>query len=57
MTFPSATAAPPAPSAQPPGDASSDTEKALRWLSDLRAKNLITEVEYDEKRKAIIDRL
>jgi hypothetical protein len=57
VTFPSPTAAPPAPSAQPVGDVPSDTEKALRWLDDLRAKNLITEAEYDEKRKAIIDRL
>jgi uncharacterized RDD family membrane protein YckC len=57
VTFPSSTVAPPAPSSPPPGGLSADTEKALRWLEELRAKNLITEAEYDEKRKAIIDRL
>ncbi len=57
VTFPSPAAAPPAPSSQSPGSVSPDTEKALRWLDELRAKNLITEAEYDEKRKAIIDRL
>jgi hypothetical protein len=32
-------------------------EMALRQLADLRAKNLITEEEYQAKRKAIVDRL
>jgi hypothetical protein len=31
--------------------------EALRQLDDLRAKNLITDEEYQAKRKAILDRL
>jgi hypothetical protein len=44
------------PSAAPPSGAP-DSAEALRLLDDLRAKNLITEDEYQAKSKAIIDRL
>ena len=47
---PPPTAAPRAPRAEDPGD-------ALQRLNDLRARNLITEEEYQEKRKAILDEL
>jgi uncharacterized RDD family membrane protein YckC len=48
----------PPPSA--PADASragDDPEQALARLADLRAKDLITEGEYQERRRAIIDKL
>jgi len=47
------TSSPPAPAAQPGGSA----EDALSRLADLRAKDLITEDEYQEKRRAILDGL
>lgn len=53
VTFPSATG----PSSPPPAGASADTAEALRQLDDLRAKSLITDEEYQAKRKAILDRL
>lgn len=53
VTFPSSTA----PSSRPPAGASADTAEALRQLDDLRAKNLVTDEEYQAKRKAILDRL
>ncbi|HEV8573413.1 MAG TPA: SHOCT domain-containing protein [Dehalococcoidia bacterium] len=47
---------PPTPPAQasPAGD---DPEQALARLADLRAKNLITEEEYQERHRGIIDKL
>jgi Short C-terminal domain len=53
VTFPSTS--PPPPAAPPSGP--SDPAEALRQLDDLRAKNLITDEEYQAKRKAILDRL
>jgi hypothetical protein len=48
----------------PPASAPADTsragdypEQALARLADLRAKDLITEDEYQERRRAIIDKL
>jgi Domain of unknown function (DUF4389)/Short C-terminal domain len=57
--FPSTTAdEATAPLSYPPSPPRMDPdEMALARLSDLRAKNLITDAEYQEKRKAIIDRL
>jgi uncharacterized RDD family membrane protein YckC len=53
VAFPSSSTPPPAaPPAPAPGP-----EDALRQLDDLRTKNLITEEEYQVKRKAILDRL
>jgi uncharacterized RDD family membrane protein YckC len=43
--------------ATPPAAGTSDTAEALRKLDELRGQNLITEAEYQEKRKAILDRL
>jgi len=53
VTFPSSTG----PSSPPPAGAPADTAEALRQLEDLRSKNLITDDEYQAKRKAILDRL
>ena len=53
VTFPSTSTPPPA---APPSGAP-DPAEALRQLDDLRAKNLITDEEYQAKRKAILDRL
>jgi uncharacterized RDD family membrane protein YckC len=50
VAFPSSAPAPAAP-------APSGPEDALRRLDDLRAKNLITDEEYQAKRKEIVDRL
>ena len=47
----------PPSSAPPAAAAQSDTAEALRQLDDLRAKNLITDDEYQAKRRAILDRL
>ena len=46
----------PPSSAPPAASAQADTAEALRQLDDLRANNLITDDEYQAKRKAIIDR-
>jgi len=54
VSFPST---PPTPPSPPPAPASPDTAEALRQLDELRAKNLVTDEEYQEKRKAILDRL
>jgi uncharacterized RDD family membrane protein YckC len=47
----------PPPPSQPPTASPEDTESALNRLAELRAKNLITEEEYQEKRKAILERM
>jgi Short C-terminal domain len=54
VTFPS-TSTPPPPAAPP--SAPADPAEALRQLDDLRAKNLITDEEYQAKRKAILDQM
>jgi uncharacterized RDD family membrane protein YckC len=51
VSFPSTPASP------PPAPVSPDTAEALRQLDELRAKNLVTDEEYQAKRKAIMDRL
>ena len=53
ITFPTTPTAGPPPAANAPPD----TAEALRQLDDLRAKNLVTDEEYQAKRKAILDRL
>jgi uncharacterized RDD family membrane protein YckC len=53
VAFPSTSTPPPAA----PSSGAPDTAEALRQLDDLRAKNLITDEEYQAKRKAILDRL
>jgi len=57
VTFQATTPPTPATGTSPPAAGSPDTVEALRRLDDLRSQNLITEAEYQEKRKAIIDRL
>jgi len=56
---PAAPAVAPAPSAAAPAPAAveEDQEKRLRKLKHLREENLITEEEYQKKRKEILDRL
>lgn len=54
VTLPGTGTSPPA-AAPEPGTA--DPAEALKRLNDLRAQNLITEEEYQEKRKAILDQL
>jgi uncharacterized RDD family membrane protein YckC len=56
VTFPSTSTTPVAPPPSAPSGPA-DPAEALRKLDDLRAKNLITEEEYEAKRKAIVDRL
>jgi uncharacterized RDD family membrane protein YckC len=41
----------------PAPQSTSEAPDALKRLSDLRAQNLITEEEYQEKRKAIVDKI
>ncbi len=53
VAFPSTSTPPPAA----PASGAPDPAEALRQLDDLRARNLITEEEYQAKRKAIVDRL
>ncbi|MEO8456513.1 MAG: RDD family protein [Chloroflexota bacterium] len=54
VTFPpSSSPAPTAPTSTIPAD----NAEALRQLEDMRSKNLITDAEYQEKRKAILDRI
>jgi uncharacterized RDD family membrane protein YckC len=53
VAFPSTSTPPPAA----PASGAPDPAEALRQLDDLRAKNLITEEEYQAKREAIVDRL
>jgi uncharacterized RDD family membrane protein YckC len=54
IAFPSSSTSTPVPAAPA---AAPSPEEALRQLDDLRAKNLITDEEYQAKRKAILDRL
>ena len=54
VTLPGATAPAPAPSQPSSGDAQAE---ALRRLKDLRDQELITEEEYQEKRRAILDQI
>jgi hypothetical protein len=54
VTLPGTTAPPPAPSQPSSGDAQAE---ALRRLKDLRDQELITEEEYQEKRRAILDEI
>jgi uncharacterized RDD family membrane protein YckC len=49
--------APPIRFSSSPSPASETTEQALTRLADLRQKELISEEEYQEKRRAIIDKL
>jgi hypothetical protein len=46
---------PPPPTPKPP--AGDEPVEALKRLKDLREQDLITEEEYQEKRKAILDQL
>lgn len=48
---------PPQPAAGTPPPAPTNTVEALRQLDELRASNLITDAEYQERRKAILDRI
>jgi uncharacterized RDD family membrane protein YckC len=53
VAFPSA----PTPPSAAPTSGATDPAEALRQLDDLHAKNLVTDEEYQAKRKAILDRL
>jgi len=50
-------AAPPAPYTPPTSEPGESAEDALARLADLRAKDLITDDEYQEKRRAILEEL
>jgi uncharacterized RDD family membrane protein YckC len=54
VTLPGPATSPPAAAPKPP---TADPTEALRRLNDLRQQNLITEEEYQEKRKAVLDEL
>ena len=54
VTLPGTGTSPPAAAPEP---GTGDPAEALKRLNDLRAQNLITEEEYQEKRKAILDQL
>jgi predicted amidophosphoribosyltransferase len=56
-SFPERVAEPPISSATQPVSTSADTAQALRQLDDLHTKNLISDEEYQAKRKAVLDRL
>lgn len=56
-SFPERADEPPMASATSPVLATTDTAEALRQLDDLHTKNLISDEEYQAKRKAHLDRL
>ena len=57
VTLPGTPTSTPPPTTAPQAPRAEDPGGALQRLDDLRARNLITEEEYQEKRRTILDEL